>query len=242
MMRQGMSHDDVLQAAANLSDFDRDNFAASVTTPQLPIIGEYVYTALQSLGVQRVLLVGGLLELFAAPSDEKKSPEIYASMLERLGIKKSRAYEFRAVWRRFGKKLINEPKHAQHFIASALVMLSRDSCPEQAVDEAIKITEQGETVDIAAAKRLIAKHTKKSPKLTPEDDLSGGKKSGSTPRVRNAARSAWQFTGRVISIALKPNSREDRQAIIRDLREAIESLERSALVDARIAKHYGRGA
>ena len=71
LILQGQPHNDVLHAAAAASKFDIDTFANLVPASSIGAIGDYASKVCRTSGVQSDLICGGLLELFAAVSDEE---------------------------------------------------------------------------------------------------------------------------------------------------------------------------
>ncbi|QDT07487.1 hypothetical protein K227x_59140 [Rubripirellula lacrimiformis] len=228
-------HNDVLHAAAAASKFEIDTYAGNVSQTSIAAIGDYALKVCRTSGVQAALMNGGMLELFAAVSHEEESPEVYDELVDRIGIGPTQAYRCRAVWREFGKTLIDTPEIRGLFVAEALKILSGRSSSRAARQEAIELARQGTEINIKVANMLQSKHA------APSDDAAAevqpqrvARSNGSKLKklFDKTVGEFWTFTGRVVQIVLEPtaqNTRADRHAVIEDLQAAIERLQQEII-------------
>lgn len=239
LILQGQHPNEVLLAASAASKFDTDTFANLVPTSKVAEIGEYASKVCRTSGVQSDLIVGGMLELFAPVIDEEHCPEVMAELIDDIQISRTQAYRCRAVWRHFGKALINEPEIRSKFSAESLKILSEGESSESARDEAIETARGGFNVTIKMAKSLRIKHA-----VTTHDEAANPQ----SPDVEVVAGSKlkklfdktlgniWTFSGRVVQIVLEPTHKSthaDRFAVIEDLQAAIERLQQEIIDETR---------
>lgn len=79
---------------------------------------------------------------------------------ERLGISTSSAHNYLSVVDTFGsQKLLDLPSLGRTFTAESLYYLSRDTTPEEATRDALKVAKKGERVTLQVAKGLAEKYT-----------------------------------------------------------------------------------
>ncbi len=244
LIKQGRPNNDVIHAAAMLSKFELSKIAAEVADNDIYIIGDYVCDNCQKSGVQKTLIFGCLLELFASASREEQNPDILAEMYERLGIKRSYAFECRAVWRCFGSPLTKQPNVAARFLAASLKILSQESTPEAARAEAVERAAKGELINIAVAKAIRQKHA--APKPKPEKEMSPQpvKPNKIVEIAKKLSGVVKVYTGRLIQVTLKPTAAGDADnidALIRDLEDAITQLRQRRIQEARSREAAARG-
>lgn len=222
------SNTEVLAAAAATSPMELENCAARLEPQDVAKIGEYVEANCQATGVQRVLIFGGLLELFALSSKEERNPELFEGMCERLGVGRSLGFEFRQVWRTFGKLFHEQPELPQYFVAEALKILARDSTPEAVVQAALQLAKQEKSVDIRTVNDLRDKERRRERELgqvvsEPEDGaarLNGA--------MRDLIGRAWRYSGEFLRVTLKKNATpKNRKELIAELQLIMDELQQS---------------
>jgi hypothetical protein len=76
---------------------------------------------------------------------------------KRCGFSLSTAENAIRVYKAFGEKKVVTVTH--FFEPSAMYLLSRDSCPEEATKEALKLAKKGEVITAKTAKAIVAKHS-----------------------------------------------------------------------------------
>ncbi|GAB5407352.1 MAG: hypothetical protein Aurels2KO_55830 [Aureliella sp.] len=241
-----MPREEILLATVQQTDEQIQQSADKLTTPQLEAVESFVSENLQLVGVERVLAMGCLLGLWAKASKEAENPEPFKRMCERLGIRRALGYEYRRIWDQFGKRLVQHPRLAKFIVAEALKRLARESTPEEAVEEAFALAAQEQFVSINVANELKAKYTQPAEVEPTASDRAAEQQITPNATVptqdvkpaRSLVGSAWEFTGRVLRIVA---SAKDVDAIIEDLKQAIEDLERERNVNARIASFYSVG-
>lgn len=246
LIQQGKSREEILRATAHLTDEQIQQSADKLTEPQIAAVESFVFQTLQLVGVERVLALGCLLELWASASKETENPEPFKHMCERLGIRRALGYEHRRIWKQFGQRLVQQPRLAKYIVAEALKILARESTPNEAIEEAFALAAQEQFVSINVANELKAKYTQPTsdnepPVSQPEEHAVAAVERTPIEQVestRSLVGSAWEFTGRVLKIVA---SARDVDAIIEDLKQAIEDLERERNVNARIASFYSVG-
>lgn len=240
LILQGRSHNEVLHAAAAASKFDIDTFAQNVSDDAVGTIGDYASKVCRISGVQSDLILGGLLELFAAASKEETQPEVMGELIEEIQVCRTQAYRCRAVWREFGKVLIGEPKIREKFASESLKLLADGQSSDAARKEAIELARGGQKITIKRAKELRAKHGVKQDK--PEADREMLRPARSKPAagikklLSDKVGDIWTFTGRVVQIILEPTrtaSHADRHAVIEDLQAAIDRLQQEIIDESR---------
>lgn len=214
---ENCEYPEVLKAMAELSADDLIALAAKTEDEKIPALATYVVTKCNSVGVQQVLIFGGLLDLFAAMTEPRGNSELMRNMEEDLGVSRSQAFRCRAAWRSFGAKLLTEKQTLDQFCRESLKMLAEERTPDAAREEALRLARQGERITIKVAKRLQEKHGM-DVEIT-----------DSTPRVFSDKPAHWLFSGAVVQIKLvHRNTQEqaDVSEVIRDLEAAIVELRR----------------
>ncbi len=217
MVLEDYEYPEVLKALAETSTEDLLTLAQKTGESEIPFLATYVVTRCNSVGVQQVLIFGGLLELFAAVSETQGHSELMRNMEEDLGVSRSQAFRCRAAWRSFGSKLLTEKVTLDQFCRESLKMLAEERTPDVARDEALNLARQGERITIKVAKRLQEKHGM-------EIDLNE-----STPKVATDKPAHWLFSGSVVQIKLvhrDAQQQADVLEVIRDLEAAIDELRR----------------
>ncbi len=109
--------------------------------------------------------------------------------VERCQITRATALNYMRVTEVFGsQKQLNCKSLLQSFTAEALYYLSRDTTPEEATRDALKLAKKGERITLAVAKELAAKYTVGESDGGEEydagSDLSLGGRCNSSPYVR----------------------------------------------------------
>ncbi|MEM6469589.1 MAG: hypothetical protein AAF802_08445 [Planctomycetota bacterium] len=224
-MMKGRSNTEVLQCAATLTKFDIDSFACEMKSDDIERVEKYTFENCQATGIQKALIFGGLLELHASAVFEEDDPAKSKAMYERLGIGRSSAYEYRAIWRRFGPKLVADPAIARQFVTESLKILSRTHVPDSVIEMAIERARGGERISARLAMTL------QDSRLAQRDDDSASQsmypenRSENVPKGRK--KGVWQFPGQAVRIILKPAvdaGFQNTAQVIQDLRDAIEQL------------------
>lgn len=221
------SNTEVLAAAAVTSQMELENCAARLEQQDVIKVGDYVETNCKATGVQRVLIFGGLLELFALSSREAHHPELFEGMCQRLGIGRSLGFEFRQVWRTFGKLFHDQPELPRYFVAEALKILARESTPKQAVQAAIERAQQAKPVDISFANNLREHALRK--KRARQAEVDEARESSPVVGPKSSLlNKAWRRSGKFFRVALKKNaSPKDRAELINELELILNELKRS---------------
>ncbi|WP_417850284.1 hypothetical protein [Thalassoglobus sp.] len=216
MVLEDHEYPEVLKVLAETSTEDLLAMAQRTGENEVPFIATYVVTTCNSIGIQQVLIFGGLLEIFAAVSETRGNSELMRNMEEDLGVSRSQAFRCRAAWRSYGSKLLSEKSTLHQFCRESLKMLAEERTPEAAREEALKLARKGERITIKVAQNLQKKHGMTLP--TPSD---------STPTVVANKPGHWVFSGSVVRIKLvhnEPGELADVPAVIRDLEAAINEL------------------
>ncbi|MEZ6061122.1 MAG: hypothetical protein R3C19_12220 [Planctomycetaceae bacterium] len=226
LMMADRHHNEVLRAAAGVSDFELETAAGKIPDDQIAHIAMYVLTRCRSVGIQQVLIFGGLLTLFEAAVSADDRRELFQNMIEDLGISRTQAYRCRLVWCRFGAELVGTPQLGKFFVAESLKILAEDRSPEPLRSEALDLARQGTPVTIRVAKALQKKHG-----VDVDDKRLPAESRRETP-ARSRARSSrpsWLFRGSVVRIRLEATTRSEATGIdevIRDLEAVIAELRR----------------
>ncbi|MCG6157621.1 hypothetical protein [Rubinisphaera margarita] len=218
MILSGGSHSEILDRWAELSAADQQQAAAEVRDEQIPDIATYIVDTCQLVGVQKTLIFGGMLHLFATVVQPADRQELFENLLEDLDLSRTQAFRCRAVWERFGLKFSRETSLHRHFCAESLKILAEERTPDDAREEAIMLAQNNERITIKRAKALQKKYG-----LQPVANVSPSA-GASTPR---AASSRWSFAGAFVRIQLIPakaNSVPDVSKMIADLEAAIAEL------------------
>ncbi|MDA8746017.1 hypothetical protein N9N28_15435 [Rubripirellula amarantea] len=236
LILQGQHHNEVLHAAAAASKFDIDNFALGVPDTAVAIIGDYASKVCRASGVQSDLMLGGLLELFAAVSKEEAQPEVMAELIDEIQVCRTQAYRCRAVWRHFGKVLIDDAEIREKFASESLKLLADGQSCESARGQAIELARGGTKITIKLAKELRSKHGEQQSRDDAKPNTATPARPKNTSKIKKLLSETvgdiWTFTGRVVQIILEPTrtaSHADRHAVIEDLQAAIDRLQQEII-------------
>jgi len=246
LIQEGRSREEILKATAQLSDDQIQQSAGRLNAKQIDEIELSITETLQLVGMKRLLTSGCYLELWAKASREAENPQRFCQMCERFGIRRATGFEYRRVWRAFGKRIMEQPRLARFMVPESLKILSRESTPAEAVSEAFTLAAQEQFVSIKVANELKERFTESEKETGPQEVEQSTSQlvecepelPPPAPAKRSFAGSAWEFTGRVLRIVA---TAKDVDAIIQDLKQAIEKLERERNVNARIASFYSTG-
>lgn len=238
MVRAGRPIREVLPIAASMEAAAFEKHFSEVNDNDLMLLGAWTSRMLNSFGIESTLWLGGVLSMYGAATATESRAELFDRMIDEIGLSRTQAYRNIAVWKRAGKSLFAEPKLASKFVVEALKILSAESCPDSALEQAFKAARQGQKVDIEFATKLKRRLKPSVVDENREESTSSGK-----PRDTSADKSSSiqdspvrqdqrVFKGRMVNIVLRPLAQPeyvDLQAAIDDLLLFVGELQRELL-------------
>ena len=149
----------VLVAAAEQAKTDFSTDASELDGNEVTQFSLDTIKNVRTYGTEYTLLVGMLLEMHRQLT--LKENGIFNNVLEDIGMSKTQAYRFIAVWKKCGRRLASNSKLTAMFVPEALKLLCEPRVPEKARMEAFELAESGKQVNIQMAKSTCAKHLPK---------------------------------------------------------------------------------
>ena len=146
----------ILLDVANHGTLDFQTFASELDGNEITQVGVITSRQIRQSGVEAVLIIGFLLDLYRQLTDQEK--ELYKNMLADCDIGRTQSYRSINVWRKLGARLAKSPKLLRKFIPEGLKMLCEAKVPDAARDEAISLASKGERITIKVAAEICARH------------------------------------------------------------------------------------
>ena len=146
----------ILLDVANHGTLDFQTFASELDGNEITQVGVITSRQIRQSGVEAVLIIGFLLDLYRQLTDQEK--ELYKNMLADCDIGRTQSYRSINVWRKLGARLAKAPKLLRKFIPEGLKMLCEAKVPDAARDEAISLASKGERITIKVAAEICARH------------------------------------------------------------------------------------
>ena len=146
----------ILLDVANHGTLDFQTFASELDGNEITQVGVITSRQIRQSGVEAVLIIGFLLDLYRQLTDQEK--ELYKNMLADCDIGRTQSYRSINVWRKLGPRLAKAPKLLRKFIPEGLKMLCEAKVPDAARDEAISLASKGERITIKVAAEICARH------------------------------------------------------------------------------------
>lgn len=224
-----LSSGDCIAMLRQSNDFELGNEAAHLSERDRQRIGIYVADHVRSGRARSALETAALLRIFEATTQETTRGELFRTMEQETGITRTQLYRLLPVDRCFGAALYQRPEVAGQFVAESLKLLSGESVPQTARDEAIKLAEQGTQIVIKLARGLMRKHRRDEHAKSDQPDAVE-QSSPKPPSVRAAmtkrsVRVLWQYADPKLCVLIEPRSRSGAvggESIIYALERALE--------------------
>ena len=146
----------ILLDVANHGTLDFQTFASELDCNEITQVGVITSRQIRQSGVEAVLIIGFLLDLYRQLTDQEK--ELHKNMLADCDIGRTQSYRSINVWRKLGPRLAKSPKLLRKFIPEGLKMLCEAKVPDAARDEAVSLASKGERITIKLAAEICARH------------------------------------------------------------------------------------
>jgi hypothetical protein len=224
LLRSANDYNALLKSLARLNSDELKLAVAELDDQQFVRLGVWTSKTCRAFGVQKTLIVGGLMHLYSTTVDVRGCSELFENLLDDIGVGKTQAYRCRDAWVCFGRSLIEEPAIRDQFVSESLKLLSEPKASDEARTQALERARKGERITIRIAKSILAMSSSRE---SIEDLSEQGVQAKPPVNSRPVGSSIWTFIGHVSKVTVKPASsaaRDDKTTLIRDLEGAISAL------------------
>lgn len=146
---------DSLRSASQLSQEQLEQFGTNITDEDFERIQEWAFDKIKRFDVQSALYIGGLLTLVRSAAYLDSRMDTFYQVIEDLDISLTKAYDSIAVFRCFGKQLLEEEVLMSRFPLESLKILSASGVSDETRQKAIVRAVTGKRITIKEAKLLI---------------------------------------------------------------------------------------
>ena len=200
----------LVDAVSEASDFELDQAAEGLDDSLRGPACVAVADRFRGHNTLSKLELGALLYLFLLVTDGESRGSQFKSMEEETGIKRTQLYDHIRKYRLFGRKLLAAPETAARCVSGALTILSGESVPEEARDEAIAYASAGNRLTIKEAKAIQRKHANRSvsemPNASANDAKPNADGTGRSTRSTTSKNALWKFAAANVRIVIQPST------------------------------------
>lgn len=189
-MLKGISPAILLVEAATGSKIDFKRQVSEITGHEIAQIGVVTTRHIRTNGVESVLFVGFLLDIYKQLTASEK--QLFENVLADCNISRTQGFRAIAVWRLLGSKLATSPKLMRWFVPEALKMLCEARVPDAARDEAMALAAERKLINIKVATEICERHAVKN---THESTASVQKNARVTANKTDKKMAAMQSVG-----------------------------------------------